>query len=142
MNLTHLSAGLASAAVVLAALAAVVLVQTTFVLGIGLAVTRLLRRRGAAVESACQRIVLCAALFAPLASALIGLAVVARADSSSGVRRERSAGTGRRWAAGSARAFEFATARRTPDERRGTAGSRIPLAAGRSITLTGDRPHR
>ena len=76
MNLTHLSAGLASAAVVLAALAAVVLVQTTFVLGIGLAVTRLVRRRGAAVESACQRIVLSAALVAPLASALIGLAVV------------------------------------------------------------------
>jgi beta-lactamase regulating signal transducer with metallopeptidase domain len=80
MNLTHLSAGVASVAVVsvavvLAVVAAVVLIQTTFVLGIGLAVTRLARRRGAAVESACQRIVLCAALVAPLASALVGLAV-------------------------------------------------------------------
>jgi beta-lactamase regulating signal transducer with metallopeptidase domain len=75
MNLTHLSAGVASVAVALTSLAAVVLIQTTFVLGVGLAVTRLVRRRGAAVESSCQRIVLVAALFVPLASAVIGLAV-------------------------------------------------------------------
>ena len=36
---------------------------------------QVVRRRGAAVESACQRTVLCAALLVPCASALIGLAV-------------------------------------------------------------------
>ena len=96
MNLTHLSAGVASAAVVLAALAAVVLLQTAFVLGIGLGVARLVRRRGAAVESACQRIVLVAAILAPPASALIGLGV-ARVRIPVPVFEEAAPRTGRRF---------------------------------------------
>jgi beta-lactamase regulating signal transducer with metallopeptidase domain len=75
MNSLHVPADVASFAVVLSALAALLLIQSTFVLGIGLAVTRLLRPRGAAIESAGQRIVLTAALLAPLVSAVFGLAV-------------------------------------------------------------------
>ena len=75
MSFTHLPANVASTGLVLTALAAAVLFQTTVILGLGLAVARSLRRRGAAVESACQRTVLCAALLVPCALALIGLAV-------------------------------------------------------------------
>jgi beta-lactamase regulating signal transducer with metallopeptidase domain len=75
MNSLHVPADATSIAVVLSALAALLLIQSTFVLGIGLGVTRLLRPRGAAVESAGQRIVLSAALVAPLVSACFGLAV-------------------------------------------------------------------
>ncbi len=75
MNLTHVLASVTSAAVPLAALALVLLLQTTVVLSIGLVIARFVRRRGAAVESVCQRIVLSAALLAPLVSAVTGLTV-------------------------------------------------------------------
>src|ERR1700722_3786244 len=75
MSFAPVLGNVASTALILTALALIVLVQTTAILGLGIAVARFLRGRGAVVESACQRIVLCAALFAPLASALIGLGV-------------------------------------------------------------------
>jgi beta-lactamase regulating signal transducer with metallopeptidase domain len=75
MSFARVLGNVASTALVATGLAAVVLLQTTAILGLGIAVARSLRRRGAAVESVCQRIVLSAALFAPLASAMIGLAV-------------------------------------------------------------------
>ncbi|HEV3298230.1 MAG TPA: M56 family metallopeptidase [Planctomycetaceae bacterium] len=75
MSFTHLAVVIGTLASFGAALGALILIQTTAVLTVGLVCTRALRRRSAAVQSAWHRIILTATILTPCASALAGLTV-------------------------------------------------------------------
>jgi beta-lactamase regulating signal transducer with metallopeptidase domain len=75
MSFTQFAAVIGTLASSAAALGALILIQTTAVLTVGLVCTRALRRRSAAVQSAWHRITLTATMLTPCASALAGLTV-------------------------------------------------------------------